>query len=92
MVSACCLTPLQANVTNVLLLQALCHPLFSKFGRAPLVVADTVGRAEAHLPHPSRRQGWTSVAGTGAGSMRVTVGLSHVQRSWSYELFFDLQA
>ena len=43
---------------------------------APLVMADTVGRAAALLPHPSRRQGWTAVAGTGAGSMRVTVGLS----------------
>ena len=59
---------------------------------APLVMADTVGRAAAPLSHPSRRQGWTAVAGTGAGSMRVMVGLSHVQRAWSYELFFDLQA
>ena len=60
--------------------------------RTPLVMADTVGRAAAPLSHPSRRQGWTAVAGTGAGSMRVTMGLSHVQRAWSYELFFDLQA
>ena len=47
-------------------------------------MADTVGRAAALLPHPSRRQGWTAVAGTGAGSMRVTMGLSHVQQTWSY--------
>ena len=50
----------------------------------------TVGRAAAPLSHPSRRQGWTAVAGTGAGSMRVTVGLSHVQRACSHEALLVL--